>query len=157
MTNEGRHPPSPRDGAATALQAALAALLSLALCMFAASLAGTVPSPPHDKLPFVSANIALALAAWRLAASGHAAAPWVAAVAALSFVPSVGPHKIVTEVHAQALAPVIVLGTASIVAVWLAAWSMARALRAARAADQASAAPAMSVPKVAPTAASQRR
>lgn len=140
-----------------ALQAALASLLTLALAMFAASLAGTVPSPPHDKLPFVAANIALAVAALVMVAAQHPASGWVAAVAALSFLPSVGPHKMLTETHARAPMPVIVLGTASIVATWLAAWVHARALRAARAADQGPEAPAVSVPKVAPTAASQRR
>ena len=148
---------APRADPAVALQAALAVLLSLALAMFAASLAGTVPSPPHDKLPFVAANIALVVAALVLAVARHAASGWVAAIAALSFLPSVGPHKMLTEPHAQALTPVIVLGTAAVVATWLAAWSQARALRAARAAGQGSRAPDASVPKVAPMAASQRR
>ena len=85
------------------------------------SLAGTVPSPPHDKLPFVAGNIALAVAALVVVHCRHRAAPWVAALAALSYLPSVGPHKILTEVHAAALTPVIAVGTVSIAVVWLCA------------------------------------
>ena len=43
-----------RADAHVPLTAALAALLALSLFMAVASLAGTVPSPPHDKLPFVA-------------------------------------------------------------------------------------------------------
>ena len=96
-----------RADAHVPLTAALAALLALSLFMAVASLAGTVPSPPHDKLPFVAGNIALVVAALVVACGRHRAAPWVAAFAALSYLPSVGPHKILTEVHAAALTPVM--------------------------------------------------
>ena len=52
-----------RADAQVPLMAALAALLALSLFMAVAAFTGIVPSPPHDKLPFVAANIALAVAA----------------------------------------------------------------------------------------------
>ena len=115
-----------RADAHVPLTAALAALLALSLFMAVAALAGTVPSPPHDKLPFVAGNIALALAALVVVRGRNRAAPWVAAFAALSYLPSVGPHKILTEVHAAALTPVIVVGTVSIAVVWLCALALWR-------------------------------
>lgn len=123
----------PRSDAAIPMAAALSALLALSLFMAVAALAGTVPSPPHDKLPFVATNIAMAVAALVVVRAGHGSAPWVAVLAALTYLPSVGPHKFLTEVHATALAPVIVVGSLSILVVWLSAVAMWwRASRAAR-------------------------
>jgi hypothetical protein len=89
-------------------------------------LAGIVPSPPHDKLPFVAANIALAVAALVVVHGRHRAAPWMALVTGLSYLPSVGPHKLLTEVHAAALAPVIGVGTACVLVIACSAWRLWR-------------------------------
>ena len=115
-----------RADAHVPLTAALAALLALSLFMAVAALAGTVPSPPHDKLPFVAGNIALVVAALVVVRGRHRAAPWVAALAALSYLPAVGPHKLLTELHATALTPVIAVGTVSIAVVWLCALALWR-------------------------------
>jgi hypothetical protein len=108
------------------LAAALACLLTLSVVMLTASLVATVPSPPHDKLPFVGTNLALSVVALVLLWGRSRAAAWVGALAALSYVPSVGLQKFATETHAVALAPVIVVGTALVVA---ALWSAFAALR----------------------------
>lgn len=112
------------------LTAALAALLALSLFMAVAALAGIVPSPPHDKLPFVAANIALAVAALVVVRGRHRAAPWMSLLAGLSYLPSVGPHKLLTEVHAAALTPVIAVGSACVLVIAWSAWRLWRSRRA---------------------------
>lgn len=109
---------SPRTGSADPVQllaAALAGLLTLSIVMGAASLAATVPSPPHDKLPFVGTNLALSVVALVLTRGCRRVAAWAGALAALSYVPSVGLHKFATEAHAASLAPVIVVGSSLVV------------------------------------------
>lgn len=118
--------PHGRSDVHVALSAALAALLALSLFMAVASVAGIVPSPPHDKLPFVAGNIALVVASLVLVHGLHRATPWVTALTALSYLPSVGPHKFLTEVHAAALTPVIGVGSASILVVSLCAYALWR-------------------------------
>lgn len=48
----------------------------------------------------------------------------LAAFAALSYMPSVGPHNLITEVQAAALTPVIGVGSMSILVVWLCALAL---------------------------------
>ena len=59
------HAPAAVDAASTAqlAQAAVIALLAFSVNLFAATLAGTQPSPPPEKLPFVATNVAPGLAA----------------------------------------------------------------------------------------------
>ena len=119
-----------RADAQVPLMAALAALLALSLFMAVAAFTGIVPSPPHDKLPFVAANIALAVAALVVVRGRHRAAPWVSLLAGLSYLPSVGPHKLLTEVHAAALTPVIAVGSACVLVIAWSAWRLWRSRRA---------------------------
>jgi membrane protein DedA with SNARE-associated domain len=128
QTNEN-HGPGHADPQVP-LMAALAALLALSLFMAVAAFTGIVPSPPHDKLPFVAANIALAVAALVVVRGRHRAAPWMSLLAGLSYLPSVGPHKLLTEVHAAALTPVIAVGSACVLVIAWSAWRLWRSRRA---------------------------
>ena len=108
--------------------AALAALLLLALAMFVAMLAGVEPHPPGARGPYLAAVMALSLASLWLLVVRERAGVWVGLVTALAFVPSVGPHKFWTEPAAQALAPLIVIGSACVA---LAVVALVRELRLA--------------------------
>lgn len=111
---------------ATAL-AALSGLLLLSVAMTAAAMAGLPPHPPADKLPFVSTDAALALMGGVLLLQRrHRAGGALALFTALAYVPSVGLHKFWTEAHALLLTPVLVVGSAAVMAL---AWSGWRLLR----------------------------
>ena len=121
----------PLQSTRQAAQAALIALLAFSATMFAAALAGLQPSPPPDKLPFVATNLSLGLAACWLLAQRHRAAGGMALLSAIAWLPSVGPHKFFTEVHAPQLAPVIVVGSACVLVLALAGVRLLRRQREA--------------------------
>ena len=104
-----------------AAQAALLTLLTFGMVMLASALAGLQPSPPPDKLPIVATSLALGAAAWWLLAVRHGAAGSVTLIAALACVPTVGVHKFLLEPHALALAPVLLVGSACVVVLLVAA------------------------------------
>lgn len=108
--------------------ASLAALSLLALAMFVAMLVGVEPHPPGARGPYLAAVMALSLASVWLLVARERAGVWVGLVTALAFVPSVGPHKFWTEPAAQALAPLIVIGSACLA---LAVAALVRELRQA--------------------------
>lgn len=112
-------------GARAGALAAAAALLLLSIAMTAAAMAGLAPHPPAARLPFVSANAALALLAltllWQRRSQG---AGWAALLTALSYIPSVGPQKFITEAEAVLLAPVIVVGTGCVVMLAVCGWRL---------------------------------
>lgn len=91
--------------------AALAGLFLLAVVMFVAMLAGVEPHPPGTRGPYLGAVAALALISIWLLLAREPLGIWAGLLTALAFVPSVGPHKFLTEPAAQALAPLIVVGT----------------------------------------------
>jgi hypothetical protein len=104
------------------LAACLAGLLFLGATMFVAMLAGVPPHPSGERGPYLGAVCALAVASlWMLTARQHAGR-WAALTTLIAFVPSVGPHKLWTEAAAQALAPLIVVGTGLIVAGAVSLW-----------------------------------
>lgn len=108
--------------------ASLAALFLLALAMFVAMLAGVEPHPPGARGPYLAAVMALSLASVWLLVARERAGVWIGFVTALAFLPSVGPHKFWTEPAAQALAPLIFIGSAC---VGLAVSALVRELRPA--------------------------
>lgn len=109
--------------------AALSGLLLLSLAMTAAAMAGLPPHPPADKLPFVSADAALAAMALVLLGLGRARVGGaLALLTALAYVPSVGLHKFWTEPHALLLTPVLLVGSGAVLAL---AWCGLRLLRRA--------------------------
>ena len=64
---------------------------------------------------------ALALATLWLVASAQRAAVPMLALTAIAFLPGVGPHKLLTELAARELAPLILVGTgAMLTLVWAA-------------------------------------
>lgn len=91
--------------------ASLAGLFLLALVMFVAMLAGVEPHPPGSRGPYLGAVGALAMGSVWLLLARERAGLWLGLLTALAFIPSVGPHKFWTEPAAQALAPLIVVGT----------------------------------------------
>ena len=91
--------------------AAIAGLLLLAVVMFAAMLAGVEPHPPGSRGPYLGAVGALALVSLWLLLARERCGLWVGLATAVAFIPSVGPHKFLTEPAAQALAPLIVVGS----------------------------------------------
>jgi hypothetical protein len=91
--------------------ASIAGLLLLALTMFVAMVAGVEPHPPGSRGPYLGAIAALALVSLWLLLARERSGLWVGLATALAFVPAVGPHKFFTEAAAQALAPLIVVGT----------------------------------------------
>lgn len=97
------------------LAACIGGLLLLATAMFAAMLAGVPPHPPGERGPYLGAVGALSVASLWLLAARQSAGRWAALATLIAFVPSVGPHKLWTEAAAQALAPLIVVGTGLIV------------------------------------------
>ena len=128
------HPHQAHDDLAAALRsaaiAALAALLMLDLGMFASMLGGVEPHPPGARGPFIAATAAMAVATlWQVVARQRAAIPLLA-LTALAFLPGVGPHKFLTEAAARELAPVILVGTCSLVVLL---WTAVRLHRVGRA------------------------
>jgi len=112
-------------GARAGALAAAAALLLLSVAMTAAAMAGLAPHPPAARLPFVSADAALAVMTLVLLAQRRAqGAGWAALLTALAYVPSVGPQKFVTEAEAVLLAPVIVVGTGALVMLAVCGWRL---------------------------------
>lgn len=93
------------------LCACLGGLLFLGVTMFVAMLAGTPPHPPGERGPYLGAVGALALVSLWLLTTRQRAGLWTALATLLAFVPAVGPHKLWTEPAAQALAPLIGVGT----------------------------------------------
>jgi hypothetical protein len=115
------------ETAAWIAMSALAALLLLDLAMFTSMLAGVSPHAPGERGPFIAAVAALALADLVLIAGRkRVAGGWAALLTALACIPGVGPHKFWTEPAASALAPVIVLGTAGVLALAWAGLAMLR-------------------------------
>lgn len=91
--------------------ASMAGLLLLAIAMFVAMIAGTEPHPPPARGPYLAAVAALALVSLWLMLARERAGCWVGCLAALAYLPGVGPHKLWTEAAAVALAPLIVTGS----------------------------------------------
>jgi hypothetical protein len=104
------------------LAACIGGLLFLGVTMFVAMLAGVPPHPPGERGPYLGAVSALAVASLWMLASRQRAGRWAALATLIAFVPSVGPHKLWTEAAAQALAPLIVVGTGLIVTGALSLW-----------------------------------
>ncbi len=100
--------------------AALSSLVVLAAIMFIAMLAGVEPHPPSVRGPYLGAVLALGVGAIVLLALGERSGRWAGLLAALACLPSVGPHKFFTEPAAAALAPLILVGTASVLVVLVA-------------------------------------
>ena len=96
--------------------ASLGALFFLAVVMFVAMLAGVEPHPPGTRGPFLGAVAALALASIWLLRAGHPYGRWLGLLTACAYIPAVGPHKFFTEPAAQALAPLIIVGTLAVIA-----------------------------------------
>lgn len=80
--------------------------------MFVAMLVGKEPHPPAARGPYLGAVSALALVSIWLLIAQERVGIWAGMLTLLAFVPSVGPHKFWTEPAAQALAPLIVVGSA---------------------------------------------
>ena len=99
--------------------ASLSALFLLAVVMFVAMLAGVEPHPPGARGPYIGAIAALALASVWLLVARHPMGRWLGLFTACAYLPAVGPHKLFTEPAAQALAPLIAVGTLAIVAIVL--------------------------------------
>ncbi len=97
--------------------ASLGALFLLSVVMFIAMIAGVEPHPPGSRGPYLGAIAALALASVWLLLARHPLGRWLGLLTACAYTPAVGPHKLFTEPAAQALAPLIVVGTLAIVAV----------------------------------------
>jgi hypothetical protein len=96
--------------------ASLTALFLLASVMFMAMLAGIEPHPPGARGPYLGAVAALSVASVWLLLAGHRLGRWIGTIAALAYLPSVGPHKFFTEPAAQSLAPLILVGTLAVIA-----------------------------------------
>jgi len=103
--------------------ASLAGLFLLAVVMFIAMLAGIEPHPPGARGPYLGAVAALSLASIWLLLARQALGRWLGMLTALAYVPSVGPHKLFTESAAQALAPLIIVGTLAVIATL---WSLVK-------------------------------
>ena len=69
--------------------------------------------------------------AYAMVAQRHRAAGGMALLSAIAWLPSVGPHKFFTEVHAPLLAPVIVVGSACVLVLALAGVRLLRRQREA--------------------------
>ena len=103
--------------------ASLGALFLLSVVMFAAMIAGIEPHPPGSRGPYLGAIAALALASVWLLVTRHPYGRWLGLLTACAYIPSVGPHKLFTEPAAQALAPLIIVGTLAVIAI---VWSLLR-------------------------------
>lgn len=103
--------------------ASLAALLLLATVMFVAMLSGVEPHPPGARGPYLGAVAALSLASIWLLLARHPLGRWLGCFTAIAYLPAVGPHKLVTEAAAQALSPLIAVGTAAVLATL---WTLVR-------------------------------
>jgi hypothetical protein len=95
--------------------ACLSGLLLLAVVMFIAMLAGKEPHPPAARGPYLGAVAALAVASIWLLLVRERTGIWAGWLTVVAFIPSVGPHKFWTEPAAQALAPLIGVGTLLII------------------------------------------
>lgn len=96
--------------------ASLSALFLLAVVMFVAMVAGVEPHPPGSRGPYLGAVAALALASVWLLVVRHPVGRWLGLFTACAYLPAVGPHKLFTEPAAQALAPLIAVGTLAVIA-----------------------------------------
>lgn len=103
--------------------ASLAGLFLLATIMFIAMLAGVDPHPPGARGPYLGAVAALTVMSIWLLLVRHPLGRWLGLLTALAYIPSVGPHKLFTEPAAQALAPLIIVGTLAVLATL---WSLTR-------------------------------
>lgn len=121
---------SPQAWRALALSC-LAGLALLFAGMFTALMAGVAPHPPAVRGPYILACLAVFAAAgvqFGLRAPGARALGLVAALLAW---PGIGLHKFLVEADPGPLAPVLVVGSAAVLALALAS------LRAGAAGDQA--------------------
>ena len=91
--------------------ACMSGLLLLAVVMFVAMLVGKEPHPPSARGPYLGAIAALAIASLWLLLARERAGIWTGLATFIAFVPSVGVHKMWTEPAAQALAPLILVGS----------------------------------------------